>query len=110
MCILHDLDFNPFNDQQAEDRCHRIGQKKPVTVIKLVTKGTVDEDIYSIQERKAKMNAAIMENPGGDESKKKKKKGKAGGDAEEISNIMQSAVNRFLQSPEAKASKPSPQE
>jgi len=33
-CILHDLDFNPFNDLQAEDRCHRIGQKKPVTVIK----------------------------------------------------------------------------
>lgn len=35
-CILHDLDFNPFNDLQAEDRCHRIGQKKPVTVIKVI--------------------------------------------------------------------------
>ena len=34
-CILHDLDFNPFNDLQAEDRCHRIGQTKPVTVIKV---------------------------------------------------------------------------
>jgi len=34
-CILHDLDFNPFNDLQAEDRCHRIGQKRPVTVIKV---------------------------------------------------------------------------
>jgi len=34
-CILHDLDFNPFNDLQAEDRCHRIGQKKPVTVYKV---------------------------------------------------------------------------
>ena len=34
-CILHDLDFNPFNDLQAEDRCHRIGQKKEVTVIKV---------------------------------------------------------------------------
>ena len=36
-CILHDLDFNPFNDLQAEDRCHRIGQTKPVTVIKVRT-------------------------------------------------------------------------
>jgi SWI/SNF-related matrix-associated actin-dependent regulator 1 of chromatin subfamily A len=27
-CIIHDADFNPFNDLQAEDRCHRIGQKK----------------------------------------------------------------------------------
>jgi len=26
--ILHDLDFNPYNDKQAEDRCHRIGQKR----------------------------------------------------------------------------------
>lgn len=29
--ILHDLDFNPQNDRQAEDRCHRIGQTKPVS-------------------------------------------------------------------------------
>jgi SWI/SNF-related matrix-associated actin-dependent regulator 1 of chromatin subfamily A len=34
-CIMHDLDFNPFNDLQAEDRCHRIGQTRPVTVIKV---------------------------------------------------------------------------
>merc|ERR1712127_482231 len=61
VCILHDLDFNPFNDLQAEDRCHRIGQKKPVTIIKMVTEGTVDEDIYKIQEREARMNKAIME-------------------------------------------------
>jgi len=26
--ILHDIDFNPYNDKQAEDRCHRIGQKR----------------------------------------------------------------------------------
>ncbi len=33
--ICHDLDFNPFNDLQAEDRCHRIGQTKQVTVYKV---------------------------------------------------------------------------
>ena len=47
-CIIHDLDFNPFNDLQAEDRCHRIGQKKPVTVYKLIAKDSVDEDIYAV--------------------------------------------------------------
>lgn len=26
--FLHDIDFNPFNDRQAEDRCHRVGQTK----------------------------------------------------------------------------------
>lgn len=30
--IIHDVDFNPQMDRQAEDRCHRIGQSKPVTV------------------------------------------------------------------------------
>jgi SWI/SNF-related matrix-associated actin-dependent regulator 1 of chromatin subfamily A len=60
-CIIHDLDFNPFNDLQAEDRCHRIGQKKKVTVYKMVAKDCVDAAIYEMQERKAKMNAAIME-------------------------------------------------
>ena len=39
-CIMHDLDFNPENDRQAEDRCHRIGQTKPVTVYKLIMKDT----------------------------------------------------------------------
>ena len=58
---MHDLDFNPFNDLQAEDRCHRIGQKKPVTVYKLVTKNTVDEDVYLMQEKKKLMSASIMD-------------------------------------------------
>lgn len=26
--IIHDIDYNPYNDKQAEDRCHRVGQKK----------------------------------------------------------------------------------
>ncbi|KAL3786634.1 hypothetical protein HJC23_006830 [Cyclotella cryptica] len=92
VCILHDLDFNPFNDRQAEDRCHRIGQKKPVTIIKLVTRGTVDEDIYSLQERKERMNKAIM-----DESGTKKSS-----DNDDIKDIMKVAVDRFLKSPPEK--------
>lgn len=26
--VLHDVDFNPYNDKQAEDRCHRLGQSR----------------------------------------------------------------------------------
>ncbi len=92
VCILHDLDFNPFNDLQAEDRCHRIGQKKPVTIIKMVTQNTVDEDIYSIQERKARMNEAIMEEGGKKNSKNSKEN-------EEKCAIVQAAVEKFLKSP-----------
>lgn len=59
--VIHDMDFNPQMDRQAEDRCHRIGQTKPVTVIRLVTKGTVDENIYEIAKRKLVLDAAVLE-------------------------------------------------
>ncbi|KAJ4822652.1 Protein CHROMATIN REMODELING 19 [Turnera subulata] len=59
--IIHDMDFNPQIDRQAEDRCHRIGQTKPVTVYRLVTKGTVDENVYEIAKRKLTLDAAVLE-------------------------------------------------
>lgn len=43
-----------------QDRCHRIGQTKPVTVIKMVAAGTVDEDIYSMGERKKEVNKSVL--------------------------------------------------
>ncbi len=55
--------LNPIQlqiDRQAEDRSHRLGQTKPVTVIRLVTRGTVDEDILSIAERKLALDAAVL--------------------------------------------------
>lgn len=30
VAIIHDIDFNPYNDKQAEDRIHRVGQTKSV--------------------------------------------------------------------------------
>ncbi|KFK33420.1 hypothetical protein AALP_AA5G010400 [Arabis alpina] len=59
--IIHDMDFNPQIDRQAEDRCHRIGQTKPVTIFRLVTKSTVDENIYEIAKRKLILDAAVLE-------------------------------------------------
>ncbi|KAM0950223.1 putative DNA helicase chromatin remodeling SNF2 family [Dioscorea sansibarensis] len=59
--IIHDMDFNPQMDRQAEDRCHRIGQRKPVTVYRFVTKDTVDENIYEIARRKLVLDAAVLE-------------------------------------------------
>merc|ERR1711966_524375 len=41
--IMLDLDFNPQNSRQAEDRVHRLGQTQEVTVYYLVCKGTVEE-------------------------------------------------------------------
>ncbi|TYI36468.1 hypothetical protein ES332_A03G143400v1 [Gossypium tomentosum] len=59
--VIHDLDFNPQIDRQAEDRCHRIGQTRPVTIYRLVTKGTVDENVYEIAKRKLTLDAAVLE-------------------------------------------------
>jgi SWI/SNF-related matrix-associated actin-dependent regulator of chromatin subfamily A containing DEAD/H box 1 len=58
--ILHDLDFNPTNDEQACDRCHRIGQTKPVTIYKLVAENTVDHDIFKLGESKTQLNNAVL--------------------------------------------------
>ncbi len=50
--ILFDLWWNPAVEQQAADRAHRIGQKNVVQVVKLVTKGTIEEKIMALQEKK----------------------------------------------------------
>eukprot|EP00050_Salpingoeca_kvevrii_P019859 m.91451 g.91451 ORF g.91451 m.91451 type:complete len:188 (-) comp8603_c0_seq1:208-771(-) len=42
VCILHDIDFNPFSDKQAEDRVHRLGQEKPVRVVRLIATDSVE--------------------------------------------------------------------
>ncbi|KAI2506567.1 Class II histone deacetylase complex subunits 2 and 3 [Fragilaria crotonensis] len=44
-CIIFDSDWNPHQDSQAMDRCHRIGQTRPVAVYRLLTFGSVDIDM-----------------------------------------------------------------
>lgn len=100
-CIFYDIDFNPMNDAQAEDRCHRIGQKKEVTVIRLVARDTVDQDIHQMQQRKIKMSRVIMETNG--DATKLNSTGKS--DANEKNQVLQTALNRFLQSPATKVNK-----
>ncbi|PWN21587.1 hypothetical protein BCV69DRAFT_242783, partial [Microstroma glucosiphilum] len=57
--IMLDQDFNPQNDKQAEDRCWRIGQEKEVNVIKLISRGTIDEDILALGQRKLELAARV---------------------------------------------------
>ncbi|GJY26695.1 protein chromatin remodeling 19 [Tanacetum coccineum] len=59
--IIHDMDFNPQIDRQAEDRCHRIGQTKPVTIYRVVTKDTVDQNMHEIAKSKLVVDAAMLE-------------------------------------------------
>ena len=51
--VIHfDPWWNPAVEEQATDRAHRIGQENTVQVIKLITKGTIEEKIFQLQERK----------------------------------------------------------
>ena len=55
MVIHFDPWFNPAVEDQASDRAHRIGQKNIVDVIKLISKGTVEEKVVAIKEYKKEL-------------------------------------------------------
>ena len=59
--ILYDLWWNPAVEQQAADRAHRIGQKKVVQVIRLVTQGTVEDKMYELQLRKKNLIDEVIQ-------------------------------------------------
>ncbi len=64
--IHYDPWWNPAVEQQATDRAHRIGQSKKVFVYKLISKGTVEEKIQELQERKKQLAAAMLSSSTGD--------------------------------------------
>lgn len=58
--ILFDSDWNPQADLQAQDRCHRIGQTKPVVVYRLVTANTIDQKIVERAAAKRKLEKLVI--------------------------------------------------
>lgn len=60
--LLYDSDYNPHNDMQALSRCHRFGQLKPVLVLKLVTRHSVEEKILSIAKKKLVLDQLVVAN------------------------------------------------
>jgi SWI/SNF-related matrix-associated actin-dependent regulator of chromatin subfamily A member 5 len=59
--VLLDQDWNPQITLQAEARAHRIGQKNPVTVYKLVSQGTVEEQMMGRIQKKLYLSAKVTE-------------------------------------------------
>ncbi|XP_031126595.1 helicase-like transcription factor CHR28 isoform X2 [Ipomoea triloba] len=58
--ILLDLWWNPTTEDQAIDRAHRIGQTRPVTVLRLTVKDTVEDRILALQQKKREMVASAF--------------------------------------------------
>ncbi|MCX5744620.1 MAG: DEAD/DEAH box helicase, partial [Proteobacteria bacterium] len=60
--VIHlDPWWNPAVEDQAADRAHRIGQTKPVTVYRLVARGTIEEQILGMHTDKRALVAGILE-------------------------------------------------
>ncbi|MFZ3580094.1 SNF2 helicase associated domain-containing protein [Virgibacillus sp. DJP39] len=58
--ILYDIWWNPAVEEQAADRAHRIGQTSEVHVIKLVARGTIEEKINILQDKKRHLVEEII--------------------------------------------------
>ena len=60
--VIHfDPWWNPAAEAQATDRAHRIGQTKPVTVFRLLTRGTVEEKVVHLQSTKRQLADSLDE-------------------------------------------------
>jgi SWI/SNF-related matrix-associated actin-dependent regulator 1 of chromatin subfamily A len=71
--IIFDSSFNPQEDIQAENRAHRVGQIREVEVVRLVTKDTVEEQIYALGQTKLALDQRVSgEDDGGMASARKR--------------------------------------
>ena len=62
--ILLDPWWNPAIENQAMDRTHRLGQKRVVTVIRLVSSQTIEEKILNLHEKKQDLSDTILDDTG----------------------------------------------
>ena len=61
MVIHYDPWWNISAENQATDRAYRIGQKNNVQVYKLITKDSIEEKIYDLQQRKATLTDNMLD-------------------------------------------------
>jgi superfamily II DNA or RNA helicase len=59
--VIHcDPWWNPAVEDQATDRAYRIGQDRPVTVVRLIARGTIEEKIFSLKSKKRELTRAVI--------------------------------------------------
>lgn len=52
--------WNPSSEDQASDRAHRIGQERPVTIVKLVAQDTIEARVLALHEHKRRLAASVL--------------------------------------------------
>lgn len=61
-CVIHlDPWWNPAVEDQATDRTHRIGQTRPVTVVRLISQATIEEAVVELHESKRELARGVLE-------------------------------------------------
>jgi SNF2 family DNA or RNA helicase len=64
--VIHmDPWWNPAVEDQAADRAHRIGQQRPVTIYRLITRGTIEEQILELHQSKRDLADSLLEGTDG---------------------------------------------
>ncbi|MEP7049435.1 MAG: SNF2-related protein [Pseudomonadota bacterium] len=82
--VIHtDPWWNPAVQAQATDRAHRIGQERPVTVYRLITKNSIEDAIVRLHERKREVASSLLD--GGDAV--------AGLSADELSSLISESLS-----------------
>ncbi|KAL7138579.1 hypothetical protein ABFS83_10G173600 [Erythranthe nasuta] len=59
--IFYDSDWNPAMDQQAQDRCHRIGQTREVNIYRLISDSTIEENILKKANQKRALDDLVIQ-------------------------------------------------
>lgn len=59
--IFYDSDWNPAMDQQAQDRCHRIGQTREVHIYRLISESTIEENILKKANQKRALDNLVIQ-------------------------------------------------
>jgi superfamily II DNA or RNA helicase len=60
-CFLLDPWWNPATENQAIDRTHRLGQRRPVMVYRMIARDTIEEKVTSLARRKAALFSGVMD-------------------------------------------------
>eukprot|EP01034_Spumella_vulgaris_P021753 gene21752-27808_t len=100
--ILFDSDWNPHQDSQAQDRCHRIGQTKNVVSYRLLTTGSVEIDMMKRQISKKKLERLTIH--GGDYRKAGQREGgRSGISIQDLKGLLEDDVKNLSRKETASA-------
>ena len=81
--VLYDTCWNPQVDLQAEDRAHRIGQRKQVRVYRLISESTMEERILATARQKLFIDKLVIKDAGRADGAPQASQANAGGDGDD---------------------------